>query len=191
MRKITAFENTSLDGYFAGPNGEIDWFVASSHAGNQTEEDEFAIDSIKSTDTLLFGRVTYELMASYWPTADAMKNNPTLAERMNNLHKIVFSRTLDKVEWQNTRLLKDNIEEEIQEMKNQPEKNMAIRGSGSIVSMLAQRGLFDEYSIMVNPVILGGGRSIFQGIKDRLHLERLETRTFKSRNVLLHYQFVK
>jgi dihydrofolate reductase len=191
MRKITAFENTSLDGYFAGPNGEIDWFVASSHAGNQTEEDEFAIDSIKSTDTLLFGRVTYELMASYWPTADAMKNNPTLAERMNNLHKIVFSRTLDKVEWQNTRLLKDNIEEEIQEMKNQPEKNMAIRGSGSIVSMLAQRGLIDEYSIMVNPVILGGGRSIFQGIKDRLHLERLETRTFKSGNVLLHYQFVK
>jgi dihydrofolate reductase len=185
MRKIIVFENVSLDGYFAGPNGEIDWFVA--HPGNQ-EENEFAIESINSTDTLLFGRVTYELMASYWPTTDAMKNSPILAERMNNLPKIVFSRTLDDVEWHNTRLLKDNIEEEIEKMKNQPGKNMAILGSGIIVSTFAQRGLIDEYSFMVNPIILGNGRSVFQGIKNRLHLKLLKTRTFKSGNVLLHYQ---
>ncbi|MDD1753914.1 MAG: dihydrofolate reductase family protein [Methanotrichaceae archaeon] len=191
MRKIIAFENVSLDGYFAGPNGEIDWFVASSHTGSQTEEDEFAIDSIKSTNTLLFGRVTYELMASYWPTADAMKNNPILAERINNVPKIVFSRTLDTVKWQNTRLIRDNIEEEIEGMKNQPGKNIAILGSGSIVSVLAKRGLIDEYSFMVNPVILGSGRSIFQGIENRLHLKLVETRTFKSGNVLLRYQFIK
>ena len=107
------------------------------------------------------------------------------------LPKIVFSRTLDKVEWHNTRLVKDNIEEEIKKMKNQPGKDMVILGSGSIVSALGQRGLIDEYSFMVNPIILGGGRSIFQGIKDRLNLKLLETRTFKSGNVLLHYQTVK
>jgi dihydrofolate reductase len=156
MRKIIMFENVSLDGYFAGPNGEIDWFVA--HPGNQ-EDNGFAIDSIKSTDTLLFGRVTYELMASYWPTADAMKNSPILAERMNNLPKIVFSRTLDNVKWQNTSLVKDNIEGEIEKMKNQSGKNMAILGSGSIVSSFGQRGLIDEYSFMVNPIILGDGQS--------------------------------
>ena len=190
MRKIVAFENVSLDGYFSGPNGEIDWFVA--QPGNQAELDQFAIDSIKSTDILLFGRVTYELMASYWTTANALKNAPILAERMNNLPKIVFSRKLDRVEWQNTRLVKDNIEEEIKKMKNQPGKNMAILGSGSIVSEFAQRGLIDEYSIMVNPVILGGGRSIFNGIKDRLHLKLLNSRTFEPPgNVLLHYQVVK
>ncbi|HWQ19939.1 MAG TPA: dihydrofolate reductase family protein [Methanotrichaceae archaeon] len=190
MRKITVFENVSLDGYFAGPNGEIDWFVA--EPGGQAELDEFAADSIKSTEMLLFGRVTYELMASYWSTADAMKSNPVVAERMNNLPKIVFSRTLDDVKWQNTRLVKGNIEEEIKKMKCQPGGNMAIMGSGSIVSALAQLGLIDEYSIMVNPVVLGAGRSVFQGVRDRLHLKLLETRTFKnSGNVLLSYQFVK
>jgi len=157
----------------------------------KSEEDEYAIDSLNSTDTLLFGRVTYELMASYWPTTDSIKNKPVLAERMNNIPKIVFSRTLGKVIWQNTRLVKDNIEDEIRKMKNQSGKNMAILGSGSIVSAFAQRGLIDEYSIMVNPVILGCGRSIFNGIRNRLRLELLKTRTFKSGNVLLHYQFVK
>ena len=190
MRKIVVFENVSLDGYFTGPKGETDWFA--SEPGNQKELDEFAVDSIKSTDTLLFGRVTYELMASFWQTKEAIKNAPTLAERMNNLPKIVFSRTLDSVEWQNTMLVKDNIEGEMKKMKSQPGKNMAILGSGSIVSYFAQHGLIDEISLMVNPVILGGGRSIFQGVKERLHLKLLEERTFKvPGNVLLHYELVK
>ncbi len=188
MRKINVFENISLDGFFAGPNGEIDWFVA--HPSSQ-EENEYAIDSAKSTGTLLFGRVTFELMASYWPTADAKKNSPILAERMNNLPKIVFSRTLDKVKWQNTRLVRDNIEEEIAKMKNQPGKDMTILGSGGIVSTFAQRGLIDDYEFMVNPIVLGAGRSILSGVKDRLHLKLLNTRTFKSGNVLLQYQPVK
>lgn len=185
MGKISVFENISLDGYFAGPNGEIDWFVA--HPRNQ-EENEYAIDSAKSTGTLLFGRVTYEIMASYWPTAAAMKNSPFLAKRMNNIPKIVFSRSLDNVEWNNTRLIKENIENEIEKMKNQTVKNMTILGSGSIVSAFAQRDLIDEYEFLVNPVVLGGGRSIFQGIKNKLHLKLLKTRTFKSGNVLLQYQ---
>jgi dihydrofolate reductase len=131
-----AFENVSLDGYFAGRNGEIDWFVA-PHA-QETQENEFAIESLKSGTTLLFGRVTYELMARYWPTEDAKRNNPLLAEKMNSASKVVFSRTLDKVDWQNSRLIKDNIEDEIKKMKSQSEKDMAILGSGSILSAFAQ-----------------------------------------------------
>ena len=119
------------------------------------------------------------------------KNSPQLAERMNNIPKIVFSRTLADVEWNNTRLIKENIEQEIEMMKNQTVKNMTILGSGSIVSAFAQRGLIDEYEFIVNPVVLGGGRSIFQGIRNRLHLKLLKTRTFKSGNVLLQYQLVK
>jgi dihydrofolate reductase len=185
MGKIGVFENVSVDGYFAGPNGEIDWFIGDE------ETAQYAKDHANPTTTILFGRVTYELMASYWPTAEAMKNDPVVAEVMNSASKIVFSRTLDKVEWGNTRLVKNNIEEEIKKMKNKPGKDMVILGSGSIVSAFAQRGLIDEYSFMVNPIILGGGRSIFQGIKDRLNLKLLETRTFKLGNVLLHYQYVK
>ena len=185
LGKIGVFENVSVDGYFAGPNGEIDWFVGDE------ESAQYAKDQSNPTNTILFGRVTYELMASYWPTEDAMRNDPIVAEIMNNLPKIVFSRTLEKVEWHNTRLVKDNIEEEIKKMKNQPGKDMVILGSGSIVSAFAQRGLIDEYSFMVNPIILGRGRSIFQGIKDRLNLKLMETRKFKSGNVLLHYQSVK
>lgn len=185
MGKIGMFENVSIDGYFAGPNGEIDWFVGDE------ETAQYAKDQAKSTATILFGRVTYELMASYWPTAEAMKNDPVVAEVMNSASKIVFSRTLDRVEWDNTRLVKGNIEEEISKLKQQPGNDMVILGSGSIVSALEQRGLIDEYSFMVNPIILGQGRSIFQGIKDRLHLKLLKTRTFKSGNVLLQYQYVK
>ena len=184
MGKRGVFENVSVDGYFAGPNGEIDWFIGDE------ETAQYAKDQSNSTNTILFGRVTYELMASYWPTAEAMKNDPVVAEVMNSASKIVFSRTLDKVEWHNARLVKDNIEDEIKKMKDGP-GDMVILGSGSIVSAFAERGLIDEYSFMVNPIILGSGRSIFQGIKDRLNLKLLEARTFKLGNVLLHYQSVK
>ena len=104
---------------------------------------------------------------------------------MNNVPKIVFSRTLDKVEWQNTRLMKDNTEEEIKKMKDQAGKDMTILGSGSIVFAFVQRDLIDEYNIMVNPVFLGGLQVYTPRHKDRLHLELLQTKTFKSGNVLL------
>jgi dihydrofolate reductase len=139
-------------------------------------------------DTLLFGRVTYELMASYWPTPDAIKNDPIVAERMNNADKIVFSRTLKKVEWNKTRIMKDNIEEEIKKMKQKPGKNMTLLGSGSILTQFAQQGLIDEYQIMVNPVILGNGKPIFKGIKHSLNLKLIKTKTFRNGNILLYYE---
>ncbi len=185
MRKVFMFNLVTLDGYFEGPNREIDWHNVDA------EFNEYSIEMLNSVDTLIFGRVTYELMEDYWPTPAAKKDDPIVAEKMNCLPKIVFSRTLDKVEWNNSRLVKSNIPEEIQKMKKTSGKDMAILGSGSIVSELAPLGLIDEYRIMVNPVVLGGGKSLFEGINERLNLKLLRTRTFKSGNVLLYYQAVK
>jgi dihydrofolate reductase len=185
MRKVFVFNLVTLDGYFEGPKREIDWHNVDA------EFNEYAIDMLNSVDTLIFGRVTYELMTNYWPTPAAKKDDPIVAEKMNTLPKIVFSRTLEKVEWNNTRLVKDNIEEEIQKMKRQPGKDMALLGSGSILTELAPLGLIDEYRIMVNPVVLGSGNPMFKGIKDRLNLRLLKIRTFKSGNVLLYYEAAK
>jgi dihydrofolate reductase len=152
------------------------------------EFNEYAIDMLNSADALLFGRVTYDLMAGFWPTPDAIKNDPIVAGKMNSLSKIVFSKTLKKADWNNTRLVKENIEEEIKKMKNQPGKDMALLGSGTIMSEFAQRGLIDEYRIMVNPIILGQGAPLFKGIKERINLKLVRTRTFRNGNVLLYYQ---
>ncbi len=110
---------------------------------------------------------------------------------MNNLPKIVFSKTLQKVEWNNSRLVKENIVEEISTMKQQPGKDMVIFGSGSIVSTFMQLGLIDEYRIIVNPVVLGKGKPLFKGINDKLNLKLLKTKTFSSGNVLLYYEPAK
>jgi dihydrofolate reductase len=185
MRKVFVFNLVTLDGYFEGLNREIDWHNVDA------EFNEHAVDMLNSVDMVIFGRVTYELMANYWPTPDAIKNDPIVAGKMNSLSKIVFSRTLKKAEWNNTRLVKDNIEEEIKNMKKQQGKDMVILGSGSIVSKLAPLGLIDEYRIMVNPVVLGSGMSLFKGIKDRLNLKLIKTKTFKSGNVLLYYEPIK
>ena len=185
MRKVIVFNFVTLNGYFEGPNRDISWNM------HDAEENEYAVEMLKSGNSLLFGRLTYELMASYWPTPYAIKNDPIVAEGMNTADKIVFSRTLEKVEWSNTRLVKDNIEEEIKNMKHQSGKNMTLLGSGSILTQFAQQGLIDEYQIMVNPVVLGDGTPIFKGIQHSLNLKLTTTRTFRNGNVLLCYQPVE
>ena len=124
-------------------------------------------------------------MANYWPTAT---EEAIIAEKMNNLPKIVFSRTLGKIEWKNAKSVKEIIPEEISKMKQLPGKDMVILGSGSIVSALMQFGLIDEYRIIVNPFILGNGKPLFRGLKNRLNFKLLRTETFSSGNVLLSYQ---
>ena len=136
----------------------------------------------------MFGRITYELMASYWPTPQAAKNDPVVAERMNNLPKVVFSRTLDQASWSNTKLVKRGMAAEIRKMKKEPGEDMAILGSGSIVSQLAQEGLIDEYQIVVNPVALGKGRTLFDGLSEKLTLKLTKTLTFKNGKVFLCYE---
>jgi dihydrofolate reductase len=182
MRNVFLFMMVTLDGYFEGPKQEIDWH-------NVDEEfNEFAIQQLDEIGVLLFGRVTYEVMASFWPTQFAMENDPVVAEKMNSIPKIVFSRTLGKAEWNNTRLVKDNVAEEVSRLKQEQGRDLAIFGSANLTANLLQMGLVDELRIMVNPVILGEGHPLFGGIHDRLKLKLLRTRTFRSGNVLLCYQ---
>jgi len=183
MRRVIAFEQVSLDGYFADVNGDISW----AHK-QDAEWNAFVGGNATGGGQLLFGRKTYELMVSYWPTPAAIKNDPTVAQGMNNLPKVVFSRTLDKASWHNTKLVKGEIAAAIRRMKQEPGKDMVILGSGSIVSQLAQQGLIDEYLIVVNPVILGKGRTMFDGVKEMRTLKLTKTRTFGNGNVLLCYE---
>jgi len=185
-QKVFLFMMVSLDGFFEGPNHDLSWH-------NVDEEfNEFAIEQTSNVDTLLFGRKTYELMASYWPTTEAIKTDPIIAKLMNNTPKIVFSKTLEKVKesdnWRNVRLVKDNVAEEIKKLKSQPGNNLAVYGSNNFCVSLIQMGLLDEIRIMVNPVVIGAGTPLFKGIKDRLALQLLKTKAFNSGNVLLYYQ---
>lgn len=182
MRKVIVSNLVSLDGFIAGPNGEIDWFSWDK------ELEAYCKDQIAWMGAILFGRVTYELMAGYWPGASDKENDPAIIDAMNNLPKIVFSRTLENVPWNNSRLVKDDIEGEVARLKREPGKDIVIYGSGSIVSALSQAGLIDEYRIFVNPVVLGGGKPSFPNIKSRLIMKHTDTRTFGSGLVLLCYE---
>ncbi|MDQ6866235.1 MAG: dihydrofolate reductase family protein [Thermoproteota archaeon] len=186
MRKVILSNLITLDGFFAGPNGELDWFILDE------EGKKDANDLLSKVDALLFGRVTYQLMADSWPAAATNPSTPKsdleIADKMNNLPKIVFSKTLQEVKWNNSRLVKENIAEEISKMKQQPGKDMVIFGSGSIVSTFMQLGLIDEYRILVNPVVLGNGKPLFKGIIDKQKLKLLKTRVFGSGVVILYYQ---
>jgi dihydrofolate reductase len=182
MRNVVLSMQVSLDGFIARANGELDWHLV------DREFNEYARDLLDSFDTLVFGRVTYQLMASYWPTA--ITNDPVearIAERLNTLPKVVFSRTLKKVEWKNSRLATGGVAEEIRKMKEQPGKDIGIGGT-SLVAVLAPLGLIDDYRILVVPVVLGTGKPLFKDIKKSISLKLRETRTFGSGLVLLAYQ---
>ena len=183
MRNIIVFENVTLDGFMAGPNGEIDWAIRDDEITQYSKEGQDA------TDMFLFGRVTYEMMASFWPTPVGQSANPVFAEVLNNSPKIVFSTTLQKADWQNTGVVKELNKEEILKLKQQSGKNMMIFGSGTMVEHLTNLGLIDEYQLMVNPVILGKGKPLFKNIKDRINLKLVKTKTFSNGIVLLQYLF--
>jgi len=182
MRRVTVFNLMTLDGYIAGQGGDISWH-------NVDEEfQELANAASNSGNTLLFGRVTYELMASFWPTPEAIRTDPIVAAGMNKSEKIVFSRTLQKADWNNTRLVKDDMLAEVRRLKQQSGKDLTILGSGSIVSQLAQEGLIDEYQVLLNPVVLGKGKTMFDGMREKLTLKLVKTRIFKNGNILLSYE---
>jgi len=185
MRKVLFFMLTSLDGYFEGPDHDLTWHNV------DTEFNEFAIEQLNSVDTLLFGRVTYEMMAGFWPTPFAIESDPVVADRMNSTPKMLFSRTLAKAEWQNTRLVKTDFAAEISRLKQQPGKDLIIFGSSDLAVTFLQAGLLDEIRVLVNPVVLGNGKPLFKGMNSRLSLKLLKTRTFHNGNVLLYYQPVQ
>jgi dihydrofolate reductase len=182
MRKITAYNFITLNGYYSGPHGDLSWHR------HDAEETGFANESLASDNMLLFGRITYEMMAGWWPSPMALENNPNMAAGMNKADKIVFSNTLKQVDWNNTTLISGNIIDQIRTLKNTSGKNMTILGSGSIISQFTDHGLIDEYLFMLDPVALPDGKTSFKGIKQKLDLKLTGTRTFKSGVVLLSYE---
>jgi dihydrofolate reductase len=183
MRKVNVFDNVSLDGFFADAKGDMSW------AHKQDEEwNAFASANASGNGELLFGRVTYDMMAAFWPTPQAAKMLPEVAAGMNAMRKTVFSRTLDTVAWQNTVLLKGDLVTEVRRLKQQPGPDIVILGSGSIVSQLTQARLIDEYQLVLNPIVVGRGRSLFETVVDTLNLTLTKTQSFRNGNVVLWYE---
>ncbi len=180
MRKVIMWNLVTLDGFFEGPKSwEIDW-----HDYVWGEElERLSLEQSKSIGMLLFGRVTYQGMAGFWPSQKG-----EIAEFMNEVPKVVFSRTLSKADWNNTKLVRDHAEEEIIRLKKQPGKDLLIFGSANLSSTLTQAGLIDEYRLCVAPVVLGGGSPLFKASPARLRLKLLEARPLRSGGVILRYQ---
>ena len=170
----------TLDGFFEGPKSwELDWH--DSVWGDELEK--YSIEQSKSTGMLLFGRVTYEGMASYWSSEKG-----EIADFMNTIPKIVFSKTMKKAEWNNTTLVKGNALEEVAKLKRQSGKNMFVFGSANLSSTLLEHDLFDEINLALAPVILGRGNPLFKASPDRLKMKLLEARPLKSGGVILRYE---
>ncbi len=186
MRKVILAIQITLDGFIEGPNGELDWAMKEDE---ETWKDVF--DLQKSADTLLLGRVMYPGFEKYWlsvPTnPSSTRNEIEYARLADKMQKVVFSKTLEKVGWKTTRIVKDHIAEEIQNMKQQPGKGMVLLGGAGLVSTFINLGLIDEYHLIVNPLILGGGKALFKEVKERHKLKLLTTKKFKSGKVALHY----
>jgi len=185
MRKLAVFNQVSLDGYFVDMDGDMSW---AKNTTPDAELDAFVASNAQSGGTLLFGRITYELMIRYWPTPLAMQHDPAVAEGINALPKFVFSRTLDHVTWNNTTLVKDDMLATVRRMKQESGPDMAILGSGSIIVQLTEERLIDTYQLMVIPLVLGAGRTIFDGLKTHMPLKLLGSRTFGNGNILLQYE---
>ncbi|MDF2187582.1 dihydrofolate reductase family protein [Paraflavitalea sp. CAU 1676] len=187
MRKLIVSINVTLDGYMAGPAGELDWhFPHWNH-----EMATFAYEQLCGMDSILLGRITYQAMASYWPYEANNTAHGRLecayAHMMNNYTKFVFSRSLRTVEWRNARIIKKDIGKEVKALKQQDGLNIVVFGSGSIIARLMQLDLIDEYVLWVHPVALGRGIPLFRNIQGQQNLKLLQTKIFSSGVVVLYY----
>ena len=185
MRKLIVFNHVSVDGYFVDANGGMYWAKTRK---DDEEWNAFVQENASGEGPLLFGRKTYELMIQYWPTPMAKQHDAAVADRMNALPKVVFSRTLEDVSWSNTKLVKGDLVEEVRHMKQEPGDGITILGSGTLVAQLANEGLIDEYQAVVNPVLLGKGRTMFEGIRETLPLKVTKSRSFANGCVYLVYE---
>jgi dihydrofolate reductase len=183
MPRLVVYNSVSLDGYFTDANGDMSW----AHK-RDPEWQAFVSENASGGGQLLFGRVTYDLMASFWPTPLAAQSNPIVVDRMNSLRKYVFSKSLEKVSWNNTTLLKGDLAAEVRKLKQEPGPNLVIMGSGSVVAQLADAGLIDEYQIVLTPLVVGNGRTLFEGVKKKLPMKLARSRAFDNGNVVLFYE---
>ena len=182
IRTVASFIFISLDGFHEGPDGELDWpnVDAEFHA--------FAARQLDEADAIGFGRATYEHMAAFWPTDQAMANDPHMTSRMNDKEKLVFSRTLTDAEWSGSTVVRGEAVEHVAELKAAPGGELLVIGSAHLTADLARAGLLDELRIMIFPIVLGRGRSLFEDLGSRLKLELLRVRRFDSGNLLLTYR---
>jgi dihydrofolate reductase len=184
MRKLNCFLHVSADGYFTGPGGDLSW----TRHDQDPEYKQFADENARRDSVLVFGRVTYQMMASFWPSTMALEREPAMAEKMNASTKVVFTRSLSEATWNNTVLVKGDAVEEMRKLKQQPGPDLVILGSGSLVRQLGEAGLVDEFQLLITPVALGAGRTLFEGIAKKLELAHVSTRTFQNGKVLLVYK---
>lgn len=185
MRKLIAETLISLDGYFEDNNKGLSW-----HNVDQ-EFDNYTIEMLGSMGTLLFGRVTYELMESFWPSEEAIKADPIVAKYMNELPKVVFSKKLKTATWNNTKVVNTNIADEVKKLKEQPGKNIALFASSNLAKTFFEHNLIDEFHFLINPVVLGSGYSFLNGLQTKQKLRLINSRVFNSGNVLLCYEPVR
>jgi dihydrofolate reductase len=184
MRTLKVFESISADGYFAGRDGDMTWAYAQS---TSPEFQAFVAGNASGDGTLVFGRVTYEMMVSYWPTPLAATNAPPVARRMNAAEKLVASRSLAALEWQNARLLDGDAVAALRALKQTDGNSLVVLGSGTLVSALLGAGLVDELQLVVKPVAIGVGRPLVEGLASPVELELLRSRTFPDGNVVLDW----
>ena len=184
MRKLIAFCHVSLDGIASVPDGSLNWIPYNE------ELEKWAEPIVKATDTAVYGRVTYELM-KYWRTVsskpDASQHELEHARWIENVEKIVFSKSKMVPDWNNTRVINGNAKEEILKLKQKSGENITIFGSPTIANFLIKLGLVDEYQLSISPIVLGMGKAIFKDVKETTKLKLVEEKTFKSGVVTLHY----
>lgn len=182
MRKIIACEWLSLDGFFSGINGETDWFYWDK------EIESYFKNFQRGIDTLLFGRVTYDIMKAYWPTDAAASEDPSITSHLNDSKKIVYSKAGVGADWNNTEVKQAIVPGEIITLKQEAGKDIVIYGSGSIISQLTSLGMIDEYLLAMNPMILGKGKPLFQQQEKPLHWQLTESHSFTNGLIILRYK---
>lgn len=189
MRKLVLFMHVSLDGYASDSNGGLGWIPYNE------EFEKYAEEVVAEVGSPVYGRTTYRMMESYWPTVlddpDASRHDKEHAQWVQDVKKIVISGTMDKAEWNNTMVIKDNIAEEIKALKEQPGKNLVIFGSPGAAKTLLELGLVDEFLLTICPVVLGGGKSAFDGVVEKTKLKLLSSRTFNSGILATRYALEK
>lgn len=182
MAKLTSFTFISVNGFYKGLNEDINW-----HQHGE-EEAKYSVESLKSKDILLFGRVTYEMMKGFWPTQMAYDSFPEVADGMNNSEKIVLSKTLKSSDWKNTQIINENLIEKITELKKTSTKNITLLGSGKILKQLSNANLVDEYQIMIDPIFIENGEPILDNLNNNVNLELKKSKILKSGAILLYYK---
>ena len=183
MRTLSVFNNISLDGYFTDALNDMSW----AHGADDADFNAFVAGNASGDGVLVFGRITYDMMAGWWPSDMAAQAMPEVAAGMNAMTKYVFSRSMTSADWQNTQVFNEDAVEAMRRLKAGAGGAMVVLGSGSLMSQLAKAGLVDDYQVVVCPVVLGAGRTMFEGI-DRRDLTLTESRAFKNGKVFLRYR---